>query len=126
MGVASDAYVSFEYGTTQAFGSTTAEVAQAAIGTFSATISEPSYPTYYRARTRVGAVYSYGATQLLSTGRTEGFDLLRIILTTIIAGIILIGVVLVGLSIGMQAALAGAVIGIVALAIVIALLNGVG
>ncbi len=64
MGVASDTYVSFEYGDTAAYGNTTTESTANAIGSFTKTISySPIKQLHYRAVARNGAVYSYGANQ---------------------------------------------------------------
>ena len=63
LGGYSPVYVSFQYGTTTAYGSTTAEQTKTSTGTYSTGISglvaETTY--HFRARVRYGALYIYGA-----------------------------------------------------------------
>ncbi len=95
MGVASGAYVRFEYGTTPSMGSFTTQQTQAGIGAFTDTVPTPGSDVrlYYRSVTTVGAVSAYGATKQTNIPSGTGGLILKLLLRVALAMVILVGVI---------------------------------
>jgi hypothetical protein len=125
MGKASSTYVCFEYGSTSALGSYTAWQTLAGIGSFTAGVPIPSSDTtlYYRSVARIGAVSTYGASSSLPIPAATGGYLLKNLLLVLVAAGIIIGVA--KTAIGTGSALIPAVLGVIAFAILAAIINAV-
>ena len=115
MGVASDAYASYQYSTDLSYNQSTPEVTVNAIGAFTQNINGflPNQTYNVRLVTRVGAVYTYGLNQTFYTAATATFNLIDVSIIIVVALLLLvvIGLVLVSeLSIIERLILIGVVI----------------
>lgn len=125
IGVASDVYGRFEYGTTPSMGSFTALQTLLGVGNFSDTIASPSSDTtlYYRSMVTVGSVSTYGATSTVSVPSATGGFMIKLLLRIVLASSILISIVIIGSKGGGVAMLVASVIGLAAFAIIDTFIN---
>jgi len=126
MGVASDVYSRFEYGTTAGMGSFTAAQTLAGTGDFTDSVSSPMSDTtiYYRSVTTVGSVSTYGVASEVSVPGAAGGFLIKALLRFIVAASILITVLIVGIRGSGLGLLLSSVLGLIAFIVIDAYISG--